>query len=175
MSTSTIPSHFSFAGRQVRRMGYGAMQLAGPRVFGPPKDRAACVAVLQAAIAAGVDHIDTADFYGPHVTNQIIREALHPYSDKLTLVTKIGARRGRRQSAPSRPGLAGRGQPARLRPWPYPPWHRPPGRNSGAAPAGGIDPAYRAEQCHPGTDKGSASDDQRRLCAEHVQPGAPRG
>jgi len=74
-------------------MGYGAMQLAGPHVFGPPKDRAACIAVLREAIAAGVDHIDTSDFYGPHVTNQIIHEALHPYPDNLTLVTKIGARR----------------------------------------------------------------------------------
>ena len=93
MSTSVIPSHFSFAGREVNRMGYGAMQLAGPHVFGPPKDRAACLAVLRAAVAAGVDHIDTSDFYGPHVTNQIIREALHPYPANLTLVTKIGARR----------------------------------------------------------------------------------
>ncbi|RBH53686.1 MULTISPECIES: aldo/keto reductase family oxidoreductase [Pseudomonas] len=93
MSTSALPAHFSFAGRKVRRMGYGAMQLAGPQVFGPPKDRAACIAVLREAIAAGVDHIDTSDFYGPHVTNQIIHEALHPYPDNLTLVTKIGARR----------------------------------------------------------------------------------
>ncbi|NWB88475.1 aldo/keto reductase family oxidoreductase [Pseudomonas gingeri] len=93
MSTSALPAHFSFAGRKVRRMGYGAMQLAGPQVFGPPKDRAACIAVLREAIAAGVDHIDTSDFYGPHITNQIIHEALHPYPDNLTLVTKIGARR----------------------------------------------------------------------------------
>jgi aryl-alcohol dehydrogenase-like predicted oxidoreductase len=78
----------------VNRMGYGAMQLAGPGVFGPPKDRAACIAVLRAAIAAGVDHIDTSDFYGPHVTNQIIHEALHPYPANLTLVTKVGGRRG---------------------------------------------------------------------------------
>lgn len=93
MNSALIPAEFNFAGRTVRRMGYGAMQLAGPRVFGPPKDRAACLAVLRAAVAAGVDHIDTSDFYGPHVTNQIIREALHPYPAKLTLVTKIGARR----------------------------------------------------------------------------------
>jgi len=79
--------------RSVTRIGYGAMQLAGPGVFGPPKDRAAAVAVLREAVALGVDHIDTSDFYGPHVTNQIIREALHPYRDGLTLVTKIGARR----------------------------------------------------------------------------------
>jgi aryl-alcohol dehydrogenase-like predicted oxidoreductase len=75
-------------------MGYGAMQLAGPGVFGPPKNRAQAVAVLRAAIEAGVDHLDTSDFYGPHVTNQIVREALHPYQDGLTIVTKVGAMRG---------------------------------------------------------------------------------
>jgi aryl-alcohol dehydrogenase-like predicted oxidoreductase len=78
----------------LHRMGYGAMQLAGPHVWGPPKDRAAAVAVLHAAIEAGVNHIDTSDFYGPHVTNQIIREALHPYPASLTIVTKVGAVRG---------------------------------------------------------------------------------
>lgn len=80
--------------RSVRRLGYGAMQLAGPGVFGPPKDRAAAVAVLRAAVDSGVDHIDTSDFYGPHVTNQIIREALFPYRDDLLIATKVGARRG---------------------------------------------------------------------------------
>ncbi len=85
---------FALGSRSVRRLGYGAMQLAGPGVFGPPKDRAAALAVLREAVALGVDHIDTSDFYGPHVTNQLIREALHPYPDDLTLVTKIGARRG---------------------------------------------------------------------------------
>jgi len=84
-------STFELAGRQVSRMGYGAMQLAGPGVFGPPKDRAQAVAVLREAIALGIDHIDTSDFYGPHVTNQIIREALHPYAANLTIVTKVGA------------------------------------------------------------------------------------
>ena len=79
--------------RTVTRMGYGAMQLAGPGVFGPPKDRDAALAVLRAAVDAGVDHIDTSDFYGPHVVNELIREALHPYPAGLTLVTKIGARR----------------------------------------------------------------------------------
>src|SRR5919112_833521 len=77
----------------LHRVGYGAMQLAGPHVFGPPKDKAAALAVLREAIAAGVDHIDTSDFYGPHVTNQLIREALAPYPDDLVIVTKIGARR----------------------------------------------------------------------------------
>jgi pyridoxine 4-dehydrogenase len=84
---------FTLGDRTVRRIGYGAMQLAGPGVFGPPKDRAAAVAVLREAVEQGVDHIDTSDFYGPHITNQIIREALHPYRDDLTIVTKISAKR----------------------------------------------------------------------------------
>jgi pyridoxine 4-dehydrogenase len=79
---------------RLNRVGYGAMQLAGPHVWGPPKDRAGAVAVLRAAIELGVNHIDTSDFYGPHVTNQILREALHPYRDDLTIVTKIGFLRG---------------------------------------------------------------------------------
>jgi len=78
----------------VNRMGYGAMQLAGPQVFGPPRDVDAAIAVLREAIAAGVNHIDTSDFYGPHVTNQIIKQALHPYPKGLVIVTKVGARRG---------------------------------------------------------------------------------
>ena len=86
---------FQLGDRTVKRLGYGAMQLAGPGVFGPPKDRAAAVAVLREAVASGVNHIDTSDYYGPHVTNQIIREALHPYSRDLVIVTKIGARRGK--------------------------------------------------------------------------------
>jgi pyridoxine 4-dehydrogenase len=85
---------FRLGDREVNRMGYGAMQLAGPGVFGPPKDRAAALAVLRAAVAGGVDHIDTSDFYGPHVVNQIIREALHPYPENLVIVTKVGAVRG---------------------------------------------------------------------------------
>jgi len=85
---------FRLGTRPVKRLGYGAMQLAGPGVFGPPKDRAAAVAVLRAAVESGVDHIDTSDFYGPHVTNQVIREALHPYRDDLVIVTKVGAKRG---------------------------------------------------------------------------------
>ena len=84
---------FTLGDRTVRRIGYGAMQLAGPGVFGPPKDRAAAVAVLREAVEQGVDHIDTSDFYGPHITNQIIREALHPYRDDLTIVTKISVKR----------------------------------------------------------------------------------
>jgi pyridoxine 4-dehydrogenase len=83
----------------VNRLGYGAMQLAGPGVFGPPKDRDAALAVLREAAASGVNHIDTSDFYGPHITNQLIREALHPYPDDLTIVTKVrGTRRRVRPS-----------------------------------------------------------------------------
>jgi pyridoxine 4-dehydrogenase len=84
---------FKLGDRSVKRLGYGAMQMAGPGVFGPPKDRDAALAVLREAIASDIDHIDTSDFYGPHVTNLIIREALHPYPASLTIVTKIGARR----------------------------------------------------------------------------------
>jgi pyridoxine 4-dehydrogenase len=85
---------FVLGNRTVKRLGYGAMQLAGPGVFGPPKDHDAALAVLREAVASGVNHIDTSDFYGPHVTNRLIREALHPYPDDLIIVTKIGARRG---------------------------------------------------------------------------------
>jgi aryl-alcohol dehydrogenase-like predicted oxidoreductase len=85
---------FTLGDRSVKRLGYGAMQLAGPHVFGPPRDRDEALAVLREAVASGVDHIDTSDFYGPHITNQIIREALHPYPDDLVIVTKIGSRRG---------------------------------------------------------------------------------
>jgi pyridoxine 4-dehydrogenase len=86
---------YKLGNHMVRRLGYGAMQLAGPGVLGPPKDRDAALAVLREAVASGINHIDTADFYGPHVTNQIIREALHPYRDDLTIVTKVGALRGK--------------------------------------------------------------------------------
>jgi pyridoxine 4-dehydrogenase len=82
----------------LNRMGYGAMQLAGPQVFGPPRDVKEAVAVLREAVASGVNHIDTSDFYGPHVTNQIIKQALHPYADGLVIVTKVGARRGEDKS-----------------------------------------------------------------------------
>jgi len=85
---------YSLGERNVKRMGYGAMQLAGAGVFGPPKDRNAALAVLREAVATGVDHIDTSDYYGPHITNQLIREALHPYPESLVIVTKVGAVRG---------------------------------------------------------------------------------
>ena len=93
MSSIDKAGTYRLGDRMVRRLGYGAMQLAGPGVFGPPSDPAAALAVLREARALGVDHIDTSDFYGPHITNQLIREALHPYPDGLTIVTKIGARR----------------------------------------------------------------------------------
>ncbi len=85
---------FAMGTRTVNRLGYGAMQLSGPGVFGPPKDKKAAIAVLREAVASGVNHIDTSDFYGPHVTNRLIREALHPYPEDLVIVTKIGAQRG---------------------------------------------------------------------------------
>jgi pyridoxine 4-dehydrogenase len=91
MSNFTPVATYPLAGQSVQRMGYGAMQLAGPGVFGPPKDRDAAIAVLREAVASGVNHIDTSDFYGPHITNQLIREALHPYPDDLVIVTKVGA------------------------------------------------------------------------------------
>jgi aryl-alcohol dehydrogenase-like predicted oxidoreductase len=94
VSSTTQSSPFKLGSRSVNRLGYGAMQLAGAGVFGPPKDHGAALAVLREAVASGVNHIDTADFYGPHVTNRIIREALHPYPDDLTIATKISARRG---------------------------------------------------------------------------------
>jgi pyridoxine 4-dehydrogenase len=93
-TTSDRSGTFALGDRIVKRLGYGAMQLAGPGVFGPPTDHDAALAVLREAVARGVNHIDTSDFYGPHVTNQLIREALHPYPDDLVIVTKIGARRG---------------------------------------------------------------------------------
>jgi aryl-alcohol dehydrogenase-like predicted oxidoreductase len=87
-------SSFPLGSHRVARLGYGAMQLAGPSAFGPPKDRAAAIAVLREAVERGVNHIDTADFYGPRVTNEILREALHPYPKELVIVTKVGAKRG---------------------------------------------------------------------------------
>jgi pyridoxine 4-dehydrogenase len=101
MKTTDISGgHFTFPATSmtVARSGYGAMQLAGPGVFGPPRDRNTAVAVLREAVASGVNHIDTSDFYGPHVTNQIIKEALHPYPEGLVIVTKVGARRGEDKS-----------------------------------------------------------------------------
>lgn len=94
MSTVEKSGTFKLGDRTVKRLGYGAMQLAGKGVFGPPRDRNEAIAVLREAVESGVDHIDTSDFYGPYVTNEIIREALHPYGDDLVIVTKVGALRG---------------------------------------------------------------------------------
>jgi pyridoxine 4-dehydrogenase len=94
MTTIDPAGTFDLGSRTVKRIGYGAMQLAGPGVFGPPRDRDAALAVLRHAVASGVNHIDTSDYYGPHVTNQLIREALFPYPDDLVIVTKVGAVRG---------------------------------------------------------------------------------
>lgn len=93
MSSTHLSGTFTLGTHTVKRLGYGAMQLAGPGVFGPPKDPETAIAVLREVVASGVNHIDTSDFYGPHYTNQIIRQALHPYADDLVIVTKIGARR----------------------------------------------------------------------------------
>src|SRR5437899_10390797 len=95
-----LASRFTFSGTSmtVNRMGYGAMQLAGPGVFGPPRDVEGAIAVLREAVESGVNHIDTSDYYGPHVTNQIIKQALHPYPKGLVIVTKLGARRGEDKS-----------------------------------------------------------------------------
>ncbi len=98
MSSIEQSETFSLGGHAVKRLGFGAMQLAGPGVFGPPEDPDAARAVLREAVAGGVDHIDTSDFYGPHVTNQLIREALAPYPDGLVIVTKVGVRRGEDKS-----------------------------------------------------------------------------
>src|SRR6202162_6149048 len=94
-STTLLGGTFKLADELIlTRMGYGAMQLAGPLVFGPPADHDGAIAVLREVIALGITHIDTSDFYGPHITNQLIREALHPYPEQLRIVTKVGARRG---------------------------------------------------------------------------------
>src|SRR5919107_3101498 len=92
-TTAERAGQFALGDRTVHRIGYGAMRLSGPHIMGPPADRAAAVAVLRRAVELGVDHIDTSDYYGPHVTNEIIREALHPYPEDLTIVTKVGAER----------------------------------------------------------------------------------
>ena len=94
MSNLERSGTFPLGSRVVKRLGYGAMRLSGPGIFGPPADRTTALAVLREAVSSGVNHIDTSDYYGPHITNELIREALHPYPDDLVIVTKIGARRG---------------------------------------------------------------------------------
>src|SRR5215472_12612527 len=97
---TVLAGSFTFAGTsmKVNRMGYGAMQLAGPGVWGPPRDVDGAIAILREAVASGVNHIDTSDYYGPHVTNQLIERALHPYPDGLVIVSKLGARHGSQNS-----------------------------------------------------------------------------
>src|SRR5260370_13972983 len=97
-----LGSSFKLPGTSLtlNRMGYGAMQLAGPQVWGPPRDVDGAITVLREAVASGVNHIDTSDYYGPHVTNQLIKQALHPYPDNLVIVTKVGARRSEDSSWP---------------------------------------------------------------------------
>ncbi len=178
--------------RTVKRLGYGAMQLAGPGVFGPPRDRDAAIAVLREAVAAGVDHIDTSDFYGPHVTNQIIREALHPYPDDLVIVTKIGARRGDGRLVAAGP-LAARAdaqavhdnlrnlgldvlEVVNLRSMfgvagPGRGLDRGAAHRPGRAAAAGPRAPHRAEQRHARADRGGTPDLRDRLRAEPLQPG----
>ena len=186
MSETKLGGRFTFPGTSltVHRMGYGAMQLAGPGVWGPPKDPDEAVAVLREAVAAGVDHIDTSDFYGPHVTNQIIRQALHPYPEGLVIVTKLGARRPPDESwqpaispedltagRPRQPPQPGPGR-ARHRQLPRR-WgrararggvHRRAGDGAGRPPAPGADPPHRPEQRH-GRPGGRGAGDHRRSCA----------
>src|ERR1700709_2676793 len=102
--TAEKSGQFALGDRTVHRLGYGAMQLSGPHVMGPPADREGAVAVRRRAVELGVDHIDTSDYYGPYVTNEIIREALHPYPEHLTIVTKVGARRTPDGDWPEAPG-----------------------------------------------------------------------
>jgi aryl-alcohol dehydrogenase-like predicted oxidoreductase len=194
MTKSDSSATFSLGSRVVNRSGYSAMQLAGPGVFGPPKDRDAALAVLRETVASGVNHIDTSDFYGPHVTNQLIREALAPYPDELVIVTKVGARRGDDASwipAFSREeltravhdNLRNLGLEAldvvNLRSMHGPSWtrrrvDRGTARRAGRAPAARPGAPYRAEQCHTGADRGSARDLRDRLRAEPLQSSATR-
>jgi pyridoxine 4-dehydrogenase len=194
MTDLSIAGTFASGDRIVNRFGYGAMQLAGPGVFGPPKDRDAALRVLREAVAAGVNHIDTSDFYGPHLTNQLIREALHPYPDGLTVVTKVGAVRG--TDASWNPAQS----PAELTKAVHDNLrnlhvdvldvvnlrvmgdvHAPSERvGRGAvhrarrAAAAGADPAPRAQQRDGGAGRGSAHNRASGLRAEPVQPRASR-
>ena len=180
--------------RTVKRLGYGAMQLAGPGVFGPPKDRDGAIAVLREAVAAGVDHIDTSDYYGPHVTNQLIREALHPYPDDLVIVTKIGARRGADGSwlPASRPSELTQAVHDNLRNLgldvldvvnlrimgdvhgPAEGLARGAAHRPGRAPAAGARSPYRPQQRHADAGRGGPRHRPDRLRAEPLQPRASR-
>ena len=194
MSSIDKSGTFTLGDRTVKRLGYGAMQLAGPGVFGPPKDRDAALAVLREAVASGVNHIDTSDFYGPHVTNQIIREALHPYPDDLVIVTKIGARRGADGSwipafSPEEltqavhDNLRNLGldvlDVVNLRSmfgvaWPGRRIDRGAAHRPGRAAAAGPGASHRTEQRHARADRGRTPDLRDRLRAEPLQSGASR-
>ena len=182
---------FTLGTHSVNRLGYGAMRLAGPGVFGPPKDYDAAVAVLREVVAAGLNHIDTSDYYGPHVTNRLIREALHPYPDDLVIVTKIGARRGKDGSwlqavSPEELTRAvhdnlrnlgldvldvGQSADHVRRAWPRRGIDRGAAHGPGRASAAGPGASYRAEQRHAHADRGRTPDLPDRLRAEPLQPG----
>ena len=194
MSNIDQSGTFPLGERTVKRLGYGAMQLAGPGVFGPPKDHDAALAVLREAVARGVNHIDTSDFYGPHVTNRLIREALAPYPDDLVIVTKIGAQRGEDGSwlpAFSREELTqavhdnlrnlgldvldvvnlrsmfDAASPGRG-------VDRGAAHGAGRAAAAGPGASHRAEQRHGNTGRGRTADCSDRLRAEPLQSRASR-
>ena len=186
---------FPLGDRVVKRLGYGAMQLAGPGVFGPPKDHNTAIAVLREAVASGVNHIDTSDYYGPYVTNQLIREALHPYPDDLVIVTKIGARRG--PDASWIPAIS----PAELKSavqdnlrnlkldamevvnlrimgdghGPTEGSDRGPAHGPGRSSAAGPRAPHWAQQRHLRSGRRGAEHLRHRLRSEHVQCGASRG
>ena len=195
MTDLTAAGTYKLGDRTVKRMGYGAMQLAGPGVSGPPKDRDAAIAVLRAAVAAGVNHIDTSDYYGPYFTNQIIREALHPYPDDLVIVTKLGSTRGAGRIVEPRllargvdsggaqqPAQSGSGRDRRRQPAAD---VRPSGSGGGFArraawrargpAAAGTDPPHRAEQHHSRPAGRSAQDCARSYACRTptILPTAP--
>ena len=196
MSEAKLGGRFSFPGTslQVKRMGYGAMQLAGPGVWGPPSDPEGAVALLREAVAAGVNHIDTSDFYGPHVTNQIIRQALHPYPEGLVIVTKLGARRPADKSwqpaiSPQdltdgvHDNLRNLGLDAldivnyRVMGAVHGPAEGSVAEQvsrSGRPQAPGADPSHRPEQRHGRAGGRSPGNHRRRVRAEQLQPGPPR-
>src|SRR5271167_3216749 len=183
MSEATLGDRFTFPGTSltVQRIGYGAMQLAGPGVWGPPKDPDGAVALLREAVAAGVNHIDTADFYGPHVTNQIIWQALHPYPTGVVIVTKLGARRppdGSWQPAISPQDLTA-GVHDNLRNLGLEALdivnyramgavHRRAGDGAGRPSAQGVDPPHRPLERHGRPGGRGAGDHQRRVRAEQL-------
>jgi pyridoxine 4-dehydrogenase len=164
MAQTGAAGSFVLGSHAVHRMGYGAMHLAGPGVFGPPSDHDAALAVLREAVASGVDHIDTSDYYGPHVTNQLIREALWPYPQDLAIVTKVGAARrddGSVRSATTPPDLT-QAVHDNL-------------RNLGRVTKPGAYPPLGDQPCDRRSSRGSPPHRGRRLCPKPLQSFAPRG